>query len=93
MHVRQRMELTWAADADSTLRLRHFRTRELHGASPVVNRTPLLFNADVAVSFVRRSVPTSSSIAMHRMNWYLSPKGAGCWSRRWENFRSGRATT
>ncbi|NLT65842.1 MAG: homogentisate 1,2-dioxygenase [Acidobacteria bacterium] len=53
LHVRQRMELTWAADADSTLRLRHFRTRELHGASPVVNRTPLLFNADVAVSFVR----------------------------------------
>jgi len=53
LQVKQRQELAWDMDADSTLRLRHFRTHQLHtAASPTLNRTPLLFNQDVALSMV-----------------------------------------
>lgn len=41
------------ADPDSTLRMRHFRLAELPAAkSPVLDRTPLLFNADVTLWIV-----------------------------------------
>jgi homogentisate 1,2-dioxygenase len=42
------------ADPDPTLRMRHFRLAELPPArSPTLDRTPILFNSDVALSIVR----------------------------------------
>lgn len=47
-------KVEWAADSDSTLRMRHFHTHQLgQGKSPTLDRTPLLFNGDVALSFVQ----------------------------------------
>lgn len=45
-------DLHWEVDPDPTLRLRHLRTHRLPaaGTSPVLDRIPLLFNDDVAVS-------------------------------------------
>ncbi len=50
-------ELRWQADPDPTLRLRHFFTHRLPspGPSPVLDRAPLLFNSDVALSLARPS--------------------------------------
>ncbi|MFN2565592.1 MAG: homogentisate 1,2-dioxygenase [Gemmatimonadaceae bacterium] len=46
-------ETKWEADDDSTLRHRHFRTAQVKaGGSPTLDRTPLLFNADIAMSYV-----------------------------------------
>ena len=46
-------ELTWAADPEPTFRHRHFRTAQLAPApSLTADRVPLLFNPDVAMSFV-----------------------------------------
>src|SRR5439155_14363559 len=51
--VRRRCETTLEADPDHTLRHRHFRTaRAPKGGSPTLNRIPMLFNADVAMSYV-----------------------------------------
>ncbi len=48
------LELAWDQDPDPGLRLRHFRTHQLPTAqSPTLDRTPLLFNPDVALSLVR----------------------------------------
>jgi homogentisate 1,2-dioxygenase len=46
------------AESDENLRLRHFRTHKLPiaGPSAVLDRTPLLFNEDVAVSLARPSI-------------------------------------
>ncbi len=47
-------ELPWAADRESTFRNRHFRTAQLPATrSLIADRIPLLFNADVALSFVQ----------------------------------------
>ncbi|MCX6551668.1 MAG: homogentisate 1,2-dioxygenase, partial [Acidobacteria bacterium] len=47
-------ELSWEADAEPTFRNRHFRTARLAASvSVTVDRIPLLFNADVALSFVQ----------------------------------------
>ncbi|MCG8529712.1 MAG: cupin domain-containing protein, partial [Desulfovibrionales bacterium] len=45
-------EFAWEADPDPCLRLRHFRTHRLAapGKSPVLDRIPLLFNDDLALS-------------------------------------------
>ncbi len=52
--VRRLKELTWEADPDQALRHRHFRTAQLApGGSPTLDRTLLLFNADVAMHFVQ----------------------------------------
>jgi homogentisate 1,2-dioxygenase len=52
--VRPLRELRWEAEPERLLHHRHFRTRELQtGPSPVLDRVPLLFNADVALSVVR----------------------------------------
>ena len=50
-------EIRWEADPDPTLHLRHLRTHRLPaaGASPVLDRTPLLFNDDVGISLSRPS--------------------------------------
>ena len=52
-----RRELEWERDADPSLRMRHFRSHRLApaGSSAVLDRTPLLFNADVAISLGRPS--------------------------------------
>ncbi len=48
-------ELNWESEPDPTLRLRHFYTHRLEGRGPslVLDRRPLLFNDDVAVSQAR----------------------------------------
>jgi homogentisate 1,2-dioxygenase len=46
--------LAWAAEPERVVRHRHFRTAGLAtGPSPVLDRIPLLFNSDVALSLVR----------------------------------------
>ena len=52
--MRPIQSLEWQAEPDRTLRHRHFRTAGLRtGPSPVFDRVPLLFNADVAIGLVR----------------------------------------
>ena len=52
--VRPLRDLQWQADPERQFRHRHFRTHQLgSGGSLVVDRIPLLFNADVALSFVQ----------------------------------------
>jgi homogentisate 1,2-dioxygenase len=48
-------EVFWAPDPDPTLRMRHLRSHRLPAAgdSPVVDRTPLLFNRDIGISLAR----------------------------------------
>jgi homogentisate 1,2-dioxygenase len=46
-------ELKWEADDDATLKHRHFKTSQVKpGGSPTLDRTPLLFNADIAMLYV-----------------------------------------
>ncbi len=57
-------ELSWESDEDQTLRMRHFQLGELpDSTSAVLDRTPLLFNRDVAMSIVR---PTGSDEFFYR---------------------------
>ncbi len=52
--TRLMQQCEWADDSDVSLRMRHFHTHELPvHKSPTVDRTPLLFNGDVALSFVQ----------------------------------------
>jgi homogentisate 1,2-dioxygenase len=52
--VRTIRGLGWVAEPDRVVRPRHFRTSGLAtGPSPVLDRAPLLFNADVAISMAR----------------------------------------
>ena len=52
--VRIVKELAWDGDKEQVFHHRHFRTGQLPpGHSPTLDRIPLLFNADVAISFVR----------------------------------------
>ena len=48
-------DTVWESDPDSTLRLRHLRTHRLPavGSNPAIDRTPLLYNRDVALSIAR----------------------------------------
>ena len=47
-------ELSWVADWEPAFRNRHFRTGQLPpGRSATADRIPLLFNADVAISFAQ----------------------------------------
>jgi homogentisate 1,2-dioxygenase len=51
--VRPLRELAWTAEPQPVLRNRHFRTAGLTtGPSPVLDRVPLLYNAEVALSLV-----------------------------------------
>lgn len=47
--------IKWEADLDPALKLRHFYTHRLAspGSSPAVDRIPLLFNQDLAISIAR----------------------------------------
>jgi homogentisate 1,2-dioxygenase len=50
--VRRLREVAYEADPDRTLRHRHFLTSKLaRGGSPTLDRTPILFNADIAMLF------------------------------------------
>ncbi len=50
--ARRLRETRYEADADDTLRHRHFLTsRVAPGGSPTLDRTPILFNADVAMLY------------------------------------------
>lgn len=51
LRVQEFRKLHWASEGERLLRHRHFRTRALQpGPSPVLDRAPLLFNHDVALS-------------------------------------------
>ena len=57
LSVRRLREEALVADPDRTLRHRHFRTGGIaEGGSPTLDRTPLLFNADIAMLFARPTV-------------------------------------
>ena len=52
--VRHLNTVIYERDPDPALRLRHFRTGKLPvGGSPTLDRTPLLFNSDVALLHIR----------------------------------------
>ena len=65
LETRKLGEVRWDPDPDSTLRMRHFFAHRLPpaGTSPVLDRTPLLFNRDVALSLAR---PRSSDDFFYR---------------------------
>src|SRR5579871_6717946 len=51
-HARHLGPACYVADADRTLKHRHFRTGQApKGGSPTLGRTPMLFNADVALLY------------------------------------------
>src|ERR1044071_10338997 len=51
--VRRLCETKLEADPDATLRHRHFLTgRAKKGGSPTLDRIPMLFNADISMSYV-----------------------------------------
>ena len=53
-HVRLVKELAWDGDREQAFHHRHFRTGRLpQTGSPTLDRIPLLFNTDVAISFAR----------------------------------------
>jgi homogentisate 1,2-dioxygenase len=58
-------ELAWSTDSDPTLRVRHLRTHRLEGLGPsaVKDRTPLVYNGDIAMSLAR---PTAQDEAFYR---------------------------
>jgi homogentisate 1,2-dioxygenase len=52
--VRVMKELAWDGDKEQAFHHRHFRTARLPAScSPTLDRIPLLYNSDVAISFVR----------------------------------------
>jgi homogentisate 1,2-dioxygenase len=54
----------WQREDDTTVRMRHFNLREIKPSpSATLNRTPVLFNADVAMSVVR---PTKTDEFFYR---------------------------
>jgi homogentisate 1,2-dioxygenase len=57
--------IAWEGDPDATLRTRHFRSHRLPPAGPsaATDRTPLLYNRDVAISIAR---PEGSEDSFYR---------------------------
>ncbi|HEY3966751.1 MAG TPA: homogentisate 1,2-dioxygenase [Planctomycetaceae bacterium] len=57
-------KLEWPHDSDAVLRMRHFHTHRFPARqSPTLDRTPVLFNGDVALSFVQ---PAASDEFLYR---------------------------
>jgi homogentisate 1,2-dioxygenase len=51
--VKRLKELRWEEDEDATLKHRHWRTAQIAaGGSPTLDRTPMLFNAEIAMLYV-----------------------------------------
>ena len=51
--VRKLHDIVWEEESDQTLKHRHFRTAQLPtGGSPTLGRTPMLYNADIAMLHV-----------------------------------------
>ncbi len=51
--ARKVRDVVWEKDDDVSLRHRHFRTAQARqGGSPTMDRTPILFNADIAMLYV-----------------------------------------
>ena len=64
LSVRRIADVVLAADPDRTLRHRHFRTAAIpEGGSPTLDRTPILFNAEIAMLFAR---PTKNDAHFYR---------------------------
>jgi homogentisate 1,2-dioxygenase len=58
--VRLLKDLEWTPEPEPLLRHRHFKTSQLHsGPSMVLDRVPLLFNAEVALTVVQPRRPDS----------------------------------
>lgn len=54
LRARRVATVTWEADTETSLRHRHFRTAAAAtGGSATLDRIPLLFNADIAMSYVQ----------------------------------------
>lgn len=54
LRARRIAAVRWEADEDTSLRHRHFRTAQAAtGGSPTLDRIPLLFNADIGMSYVQ----------------------------------------
>ncbi len=52
--VKKLKEIRWEADEEQTLKHRHWKTAQVKpGGSPTLDRTPLLFNADIAMLYVQ----------------------------------------
>ncbi|MFL5581261.1 MAG: homogentisate 1,2-dioxygenase [Gemmatimonadaceae bacterium] len=52
--VKKLKDLAWEADEDQTLKHRHWKTGQIKaGGSPTLDRTPLLFNADIGMLYVQ----------------------------------------
>jgi homogentisate 1,2-dioxygenase len=57
-------QIAWQSDPEAALRMRHFRLTHVRAAnSSTLGRTPILYNRDVALSFVQ---PTRSDQAFYR---------------------------
>ena len=64
--VRPIRGLGWVAEPERVVRSRHFRTSGLAtGPSAVLDRVPLLFNADVAISMARGMLQPRTSAAAY----------------------------
>ena len=62
--TRELKRLVWEPDPDATLRMRHFQLHQVPAtASAQLDRTPVLFNGDVALSFVQ---PTTADDVYYR---------------------------
>ena len=61
---RRLREIVWATDSDRTFRHRHFLTAKLgRGGSPTLDRTPILFNRDIAMLF---AIPDTEDAHFYR---------------------------
>ncbi|MBL8982017.1 MAG: homogentisate 1,2-dioxygenase [Gemmatimonadetes bacterium] len=57
LRARKVADVRWEVDEDTSLRHRHFLTsRVKRGGSPTMDRLPLMFNADIAMSYVEPDV-------------------------------------
>lgn len=64
LETRLLRRLEWTADPEPALRMRHFRLgRTSKSGSPTLDRTPVLYNRDVAMSIVQ---PTTSDELFYR---------------------------
>jgi len=64
MSTRLLQKLDWQTEPETLLHMRHFQTHRLpNGPSPTLSRVPLLFNSNVAISFVQ---PTAADDFFYR---------------------------